>query len=66
MAGLMYYQVGWTIEDCETGLSEALAEKRDLPTALFAESDYLAVGALKGLQAVSYTHLDVYKRQDYG
>ena len=26
MTGLIYYQVGWTIEDCETGLSEALAE----------------------------------------
>ena len=46
------YQVGSTIEDCETGLSEALTEKRYLPTALFAESDYLAVGALKSLQGL--------------
>lgn len=44
------YQVGSTIEDCETGLLEAVKDSRKLPTALFAESDYLAVGAMKSFQ----------------
>lgn len=49
----LIYQVGSTIEDCEIGLGEALKKNsKELPTAIFAESDYLAVGAMKCLQEI--------------
>ena len=38
------------MDECEAVLREALFDKRDLPTALFAESDYLALGAMQILQ----------------
>lgn len=44
------YQIGSDMDECETVLREALTDRKDLPTALFAESDYLALGAMRILQ----------------
>lgn len=44
------YQIGPSMDECESVLREALLDKKELPTALFAESDYLALGAMQILQ----------------
>ena len=40
-----------------------LLDLKDPPTCILYPDDYAAMGGINEIRAVSYTHLDVYKRQ---